>query len=179
MNTHIFIPKHSTELRPHTPLLCWVQEFLALLVWLGLVGAPGAPLPGWHLVLSVPLQHVCSEVPPWRSHTFRHRRAKASIFSILGGLLGLYLIPALCHSSGGPAPRVLSSDPALVILLEIQHSSGGKCQCSFFKAKLWVSECSSWFSNTAGSGIFRIQRSKQNMTLEGMQVTCLAFLRLF
>lgn len=135
-NTHIFIPKHSTELRPHTPLLCWVQEFLALLVCLGLVGAPGAPRPGWHLVLSVPLRPVCSEAPPWRSHTFRHRRAKASIFSVLGGLLGLYLIPALCPSSGSPAPRVLSSDPALVILLEIQHPSGGKCQRSFFKTKL-------------------------------------------
>ena len=136
MNSHIFIPKHSTELCLYTPLLCWVQEFLALPVCLGLVGAPGALLPGWHLVLSVPLWPVCSEATPRRSHTFQHRRAKASIFSVLGGLLGLYLIPALRRSSGGPAPWVLSSDPALVILLEIQHSSGGKCQCSFFKAKL-------------------------------------------
>ena len=133
--THFYSKAQHWALSPHSTSLL-VQEFLALPVCLGLVGAPGALLPGWHLVLSVPLWPVSSEATPRRSHTFQHRRAKASIFSVLGGLLGLYLIPALCRSSGGPTPWVLSSDPALVILLEIQQSSGGKCQCPFFKAKL-------------------------------------------
>ena len=70
-----------------------------------------------------------------RSHILTPQ-SQSIYFSILGGLLGIYLIPALHPSSGGPAPRVFSSDPALVILLEIQHPSGWRCQCSFFKTKL-------------------------------------------
>ena len=84
-------------------------------VCLGLVSALGAPLPGQHLVLSVPLRPVCSEAPPWRGHTFRHRRVKAFISASLEAswvftwFLNCILLPEALLLGCFPLTQLLSS----------------------------------------------------------------------
>ena len=80
----------------------------------------------WYLSVPLPAGSVLGSLPGEVMHSDTADPAQRVYLGILGGgLLGHYLIPAPRPSSQGPAPQALSSCPGFIIVLEIQHTSGG------------------------------------------------------